>query len=144
MNLEWEQNWLEQFDNRLEELMANYPEEFEYEDMNFGVRIDNDRAALRRWFTTFENADPGASKHYFNATRYHGDARGGCLEWTWEIHHSTDFLGLAAKGHTTNVRGMTVHAFDKDGKITLERSLWDTAALMRQLGLPAPSELEFS
>ena len=39
MNLAWEQNWLELFDNRLEELMENYPERFEYEDMNFGVRI---------------------------------------------------------------------------------------------------------
>jgi hypothetical protein len=114
MNLEWEQNWLEQFDNRLEELMANYPETFEYEDLNFGVRIDNDREKLRRWFTTFENADPDKSKHYFNATRYHGDRSGGCLEWTWE------------------------------DLIILERSLWDTAALMRQLRLQAPIELEFS
>ncbi len=37
---------------------------------------------------------------------------------------------------------MTVHAF-RDRKIVLERSLWDTAALMRQLGLQAPVELEF-
>ena len=37
MNLAWEQDWLEQFDNRLDELMANYPAEFEYEDINFGV-----------------------------------------------------------------------------------------------------------
>jgi steroid delta-isomerase-like uncharacterized protein len=143
MNLVWEQDWLEQFDNRLEELMSNYPEDFEYEDMNFGVRIDNDREALRRWFTTFENADPNASRHVFNATRYHGDEHGGCLEWTWQIEHRTDFLGLSAKGKTTLVRGMTVHKFD-GGKIVLERSLWDTAALMRQLGLQAPMELEFS
>lgn len=143
MNLEWEQNWLKLFDNRLEELMANYPEEFEYEDMNFGVRIENDREALRRWFKTFENADPNASHHFFNAERYHGDETGGCLEWTWEIRHRTDFLGLPAAGRTTLVRGLTIHAF-KSGKITLERSLWDTAALMRQLGLQAPQELEFS
>lgn len=143
MNLEWEQNWLQLFDNHLEELMANYPEQFEYEDMNFGVRIDNDREALRRWFKTFENADPEASHHIFTATRYHGDAAGGCLEWTWHIEHRADFLGLPAKGKSTLVRGMTVHKFDQ-GKITLERSLWDTAALMRQLGLQAPQELEFS
>ncbi|CAN5410603.1 hypothetical protein BH10PSE12_BH10PSE12_25890 [soil metagenome] len=142
MNLEWEQDWLEQFDNRLEELMANYPETFEYEDLNFGVRIDNDREKLRRWFETFENADPDKSKHYFNATRYHGDATGGCLEWTWEIHHTADFLGLPARGKTTMVQGMTIHAFQA-GKIVLERSLWDTAALMRQLDLQAPVELEF-
>lgn len=143
MNLEWEQNWLEQFDNRIDELMANYTDTFEYEDMNFGVRIDNDRAALRRWFATFENNDPEASRHIFNADRYHGDERGGCLEWTWHIDHRTDFLGLPAAGKTTVVRGMTVHKFDGP-HIILERSLWDTAALMRQLGLQAPQEIAFS
>ena len=142
MNLAWEQDWLEQFDNRLEELMENYPEEFEYEDLNFGVRIISDRAKLREWFKAFENADPNASVHRFNATRYHGDETGGCLEWSWEIDHKTDFLGLPAAGQHTRITGMTIHAFDK-GKITLERSLWDAGALMRQLGLQAPAEAEF-
>lgn len=143
MNLAWEQNWLEQFDNRLEELMANYGERFEYEDMNLGVRIIDDKPALRRLFETFENKDPNRSTHYFQATRYHGDGREGTLEWTWEIHHKFDFLGLPTAGKTTNVRGITIHAFDEAGRITKERSLWDTAALMRQAGLAAPAMLEF-
>lgn len=49
---------------------------------------------------------------------------------------------MPAAGKVTKVRGMTIHAFDDDGKIVLERSLWDTAELMRQLGQPAPSKLE--
>ena len=142
MNLEWEQNWLQLFNNNLEALMANYPEDFEYEDMNLGVRIDNDKPKLRQLFKTFENAVPNRSKHYFHATRYHGDATGGCVEWTWEIHHTSDFLGLPSAGKTTKVRGMTIHRF-RDGKIILERSLWDTASLLRQLGLRAPMELSF-
>ena len=142
MNLQWEQNWLQQFNNNLEVLMANYPEDFEYEDMNLGVRIDNDKKELRRLFTTFENKDPNASKHYFNASRYHGDENGGCVEWTWEIQHTSDFLGLPSKGKTTTVRGITIHKF-RDGQIILERSLWDTASLLRQLGLNAPVELKF-
>jgi steroid delta-isomerase-like uncharacterized protein len=143
MNLEWEQAWLEQFNNDLDRLMENYTDTFEYEDMNLGVRIDNDKDKLRRLFKTFENADPEASKHYFNAERYHGDAKGGALEWTWEIHHRTDFLGIPAAGKVTMVRGITLHAFDGNGKIVMERSLWDTADLMRQLGQPAPAKLEF-
>jgi steroid delta-isomerase-like uncharacterized protein len=143
MNLAWEQNWLEQFDNRLDDLMTNYGEKFEYEDMNLGVRIVDDKPALRRLFETFENKDPNRSTHVFHAVRYHGDAREGTLEWTWQIRHVDDFLGLPTKGKTTNVRGITIHAFDHDGKITKERSLWDTAALMRQAGLPAPAILEF-
>ncbi|MEH6759098.1 MAG: ester cyclase [Parasphingorhabdus sp.] len=142
MNLEWEQDWLEQFDNRLDELMANYTDKFEYEDMNLGVRIVDDKPALIKLFKTFENSDPEASLHYFDATRYHGDERGGTLEWTWKIQHRTDFLGLPTSGKTTLVRGMTIHKFDND-KIILERSLWDTASLLRQVGMPAPVELEF-
>ena len=142
MNLEWEQHWLQLFNNKLDELMANYPEVFEYEDMNLGVRIVNNKAELTRLFKTFENKDPNASLHYFNATRYHGDENGGSLEWTWEIQHKTDFLGLPSTGKTTQVRGITIHKF-KNGKIILERSLWDTASLMRQLGLSAPVELSF-
>lgn len=142
MNLAWEQDWFEQFDNRLEQLMGNYPETFEYEDINFGVRIIDDRARLRRWFTAFENADPQASVHRFRATRYHGDERGGTLEWEWEIEHRTDFLGLPAAGRQTCINGLTIHAFE-DGKIVLERSLWDAGAMMRQLGLQAPAEADF-
>ncbi|WP_299310216.1 ester cyclase [uncultured Croceicoccus sp.] len=142
MNLAWEQDWLEQFDNRLDRLMENYPDTFEYEDINFGVRIINDRNRLRRWFAAFENAEPDASVHRFRATRYHGDERGGTLEWEWEIEHRTDFLGLPAAGHRTCIAGLTIHAFDK-GLIVLERSLWDAGAMMRQLGLQAPAEADF-
>lgn len=143
MNLEWEQAWLEQFDDDLDRLMENYPESFEYEDMNLGVKIDNDKPKLRALFKTFENRNPEASRHYFKAIRYHGDVNGGALEWTWEIRHKADFLGMPASGKTTTVRGITIHAFNNDGKVIVERSLWDTAELMRQLGQPAPARLEF-
>lgn len=63
--------------------MASYFEVFEYENMNIGVRIDNDKPKLRQLFKTFENNDPIRSPHYLNATRYHGDENGGGLEWTW-------------------------------------------------------------
>ena len=142
MNLEWERNWLAQFDNDLDSLMENYTDVMEYEDINLGVKIDDDKPRLRRLFETFENKEPDASKHVFEAVRYHGDEHGGTLEWTWTIDHKGDFLGMPAKGHTTKVKGMTIHAF-QSGKIVLERSLWDTAELMRQLGQPAPAHLQF-
>ncbi|MCP5172342.1 MAG: ester cyclase [Pseudomonadales bacterium] len=137
MNLEWESNWLKQFDNNLENLMANYPESFEYEDLIFGIRIVNDKNKLRALFATMDNTDPNSSRHYFEALRYHGDNNVGCIEWGWKMEHKTDFLGLPAVGKTTYVTGMTVHNF-VEGKITLERSMWDTGCLMRQLGLKAP------
>lgn len=139
MNLEWEQNWLQQFNNNIEALMANYPDAFEYEDLVLGIRIDNDKPALRTLFGAFENIDASKSRHYFTATRYHGDERGGCVEWTWIIEHSDDFLGMPTAGKKTCVKGMTVHKFD-GGKIIVERSMWDVGCLMRQIGLPAPAE----
>lgn len=142
MNLHWEEKWLEDFDNNIDAVMDRWSEEFEFADLNLGIFIENDKQKLRRFFKTFENADPNVSKHYFKATRYHGDKNGGVCEWTWEVQHKNDFLGLPAKGKTTKVQGWTIHKF-RDGKIVLERSLWDSAALQRQLGLPAPQEPGF-
>lgn len=139
MNLEWERNWLSLFNGQPELLLENYPEEFEYEDLNLGIRIVNDKPKLARLFKVFENSEPNASIHIFEATRYHGSATTGCVEWTWEINHKTDFMGLPTAGITTKVNGMTIHGF-KDGKIILERSLWDTASLMRQAGKPSLAE----
>jgi len=142
VNLEWARKWLEDFDNNLDAVMDRWADRFEFADLNLGIYIDNDKERLHRFFTTFENADPGASKHYFKPTRYHGDENGGCTEWLWEVQHKTDFLGLPAAGKTTKVQGWTIHKFG-GGKIIMERNLWDSAALQRQLGLKAPEEMAF-
>jgi hypothetical protein len=103
MNLAWEQNWLEQFDNRLEELMANYGERFEYEDMNLGVRIVDDKPALRRLFETFENKDPDRSTHHFQATRYHGDlGNPPQVGFSWAPHRRQDDQG--SRDHDPRLR----------------------------------------
>ena len=140
MNLEWEDNWLKQFDNNLEKLMTNYPEQFEYEDLVFNVRIINDKTRLRDLFATMDNTNPAESKHYFSALRYHGNEQAGCVEWDWTIEHTTDFLGLPTAGKTTRIVGMTAHQFNNEGKIIVERSMWDTGSLMRQLGISAAND----
>ena len=69
---------------------------------------------------------------------YVGDARLGSFQWTWETKHNADFLGVPAEGKVTKTRGVTVMGWDENGKIVLERSIWDAIPVMQQLGaIPA-------
>ncbi|MES2258576.1 MAG: ester cyclase [Pseudomonadota bacterium] len=133
MNLEWSQHWISLFANRTDELMSLYSPTFQFEDVNFDVRIDNDLAALRGFFSGFVVADPALSYNRFDVFDYVGDDRLGSFQWYWEAKHAGDFLGVPAAGKVTRTRGVTVMGW-KDGKIVLERSIWDALPVLRQLG----------
>lgn len=134
MNLQWAQYWIGLFADRNEELMSLYAEDIEFEDVNLGVRISRDVPALRKFFTSFVNADPAVSYNLFDVYDYVGDDKLGSFQWTWETKHAGDFLGVPAAGKTTKTRGVTVMGW-RDGKIILERSIWDVLPVMRQLGV---------
>jgi steroid delta-isomerase-like uncharacterized protein len=133
MNLQWAQYWIGLFQDRTDELMSLYSPTFEFEDVNFDLRISNDLAALRQFFTGFVIADPSQSYHRFDVFDYVGDDRLGSFQWTWESKHAGEFLGVAAAGKVTKTRGVTVMGW-RDGKIILERSIWDAVPVLRQLG----------
>ncbi|MFA5678370.1 MAG: ester cyclase [Pseudomonas sp.] len=134
MNLEWSQYWIGLFAGNTDELMTLYAEKFEFEDVNLEVHIKNDLAALRRFFSGFNNDDKAKSQDVFKVFDYVGDNRLGSFQWTWETVHAGDFLGVAAAGKTTKTRGVTVMGWDENGKIILERSIWDAIPVLRQLG----------
>lgn len=134
MNKDWAQNWIGLFADRTDELMTLYSPEFHFEDINFGVRIDNDLATLRSFFEGFVIEDAAQSYNRFDVFDYVGDDRLGSFQWTWETKHSGDFLGVDASGKTTKTRGVTVMGWNADGKIILERSIWDAIPVYRQLG----------
>ncbi|HSV70715.1 MAG TPA: ester cyclase [Methylibium sp.] len=133
MNLKWSQYWIGLFADRTDELMTLYAPQFEFEDVNFDLRISNDLAALRRFFSAFVITDPSKAYNRFDVFDYVGDERLGSFQWTWEAKHAGDFLGVPAAGKTTKTRGVTVMGW-QDGKIVLERSIWDAAPVLRQLG----------
>lgn len=133
MNLQWAQNWISLFADRTDELMSLYSETFEFEDVNFDLRINNDKEALRKFFLGFVIANPNESYNKFDVFDYVGDDKLGSFQWTWETKHAGSFLGLPAAGKVTKTRGVTVMGW-KDGKIVLERSIWDAIPVMRQLG----------
>jgi steroid delta-isomerase-like uncharacterized protein len=137
MNLKWSQHWISLFANRTDELMSLYSPTFLFEDVNFGVRIENDLGALRAFFSGFGIADPELSYNKFEVFDYVGDDTLGSFQWYWESKHAGDFLGVPAAGQVTRTRGVTVMGW-KDGKIVLERSIWDALPVLRQLGqIPA-------
>src|SRR3546814_14977450 len=59
----------------------------------------------------------------------------GSFQWTWETKHAADFLGVPAAGKITKTRGVTVMGWDENGKIVLERSIWDAVPVFQQLGV---------
>lgn len=133
MNLQWSQYWIELFADKSEELITLYADKFEFEDVNLGVHIIDDLPAMKTFQTQFLVADPSQSYNKFDVFEYVGDERLGSFQWTWETKHAGDFLGVAAAGKTTKTRGVTVMAWDENGKITLERSIWDAVPVLRQL-----------
>jgi steroid delta-isomerase-like uncharacterized protein len=133
MNLKWAQYWIGLFADRTDELMTLYSPTFQFEDVNFDLRINNDLAALRKFFEGFVIADPSKSYNKFEVFDYVGDDKLGSFQWTWETRHAGDFLGLPAAGKVTKTRGVTVMGW-KDGKIILERSIWDAIPVFKQLG----------
>lgn len=137
MNLEWSRYWIGLFADRTDELMTLYSPKFHFEDINFGLTIDDDLPALRKFFEGFIIADPALSYNKFHVFNYVGDDTLGSFQWTWETKHAGDFLGVPAAGKVTKTRGVTVMGW-RDGKIVLERSIWDAIPVLQQLGaIPA-------
>ena len=137
MNLEWSRYWIGLFADRTDELMTLYSPKFHFEDINFGLTIDDDLPALRKFFEGFIIADPALSYNKFHVFDYVGDDTLGSFQWTWETKHAGDFLGVPAVGKVTKTRGVTVMGW-RDGKIVLERSIWDAIPVLQQLGaIPA-------
>ena len=134
MNLQWARYWIGLFGDKTDELMSLYNPEFEFEDINLGIKINSDLGALRQFFSAFSNPDPTLSYNHFDVFHYVGDDKLGAFQWTWRSKHAGDFLSVPAAGKETETRGLTVMGW-REGKIILERSIWDVAPVMRQLGV---------
>ena len=139
MHKAWTQYWINLFKDGTDKLMTLYSPQFLFEDVNFGLRIENDLPALRQFFENFNNVDESISYNKFDVFDFVGDDRLGHFQWTWETKHAGDFLGVPAAGKITKTRGVTTMGWNADGKIVLERSLWDAVAVYSQLGaVPDP------
>lgn len=140
MNRDWAQYWINLFSSKTDELMSLYNPKFHFEDVNFGLEIRDDLPALRAFFENFIVTDRAQGYNDFDVFDYVGDERLGSFQWTWETRHAAEFLGVPAAGKVTKTRGVTVMGWDENGKIVLERSIWDAIPVMQQLGaIPGPA-----
>jgi steroid delta-isomerase-like uncharacterized protein len=134
MNLEWCQYWIGLFAKKPDELISLYSPTFLFEDINMGIRIENDLVAMKAFQAGFIVTDPSVSYNKFDVFDYVGDRRLGSFQWTWETRHAGDFFGVPAAGKVTRTKGVTVMGWNDEGKITLERSIWDAWSVLEQLG----------
>lgn len=55
MNLKWTQYWIGLFGDRTDELMSLYSDKYQFEDVNFDLRVNNDLPALRQVLLRFRD-----------------------------------------------------------------------------------------
>jgi len=133
MNRTWAQAWLDAFGHTTEKAVSLYADDFTFEDVILQQRI-TDKQQLHTFFTNFANTNPALGVHTFTVNSYTGTAKSGTIQWSWKAQHAGDFMGFPAGGRETVTRGMTLHVY-RDGKIISETTLWDVAAVLRQLGV---------
>jgi steroid delta-isomerase-like uncharacterized protein len=142
MNLDWAKRWLEEHFNRQDVagIRALYADVLRFEDVVFGHKTDTGDG-VAEFFSGF--FDPASGTHRFRPSAYHGDERGGVVEWTWEgTLGETDLFGTGRPmpGKTFRVRGDSILRFDGAGRIVEQHDYWDLATVLRQLGaLDRPS-----
>src|SRR3546814_20880044 len=93
MNKQWAQYWIGLFADGTDELMTLYAPEFQFEDVNFDLRINSDLPALRAFFEGFIIENPAASYNKFAVFDYVGDDWLGYFQWPWAHKHTGEFLG---------------------------------------------------
>jgi steroid delta-isomerase-like uncharacterized protein len=102
-----------------------------------GKEQQMDRAARREYHTDYRRAFPDAHMTIEDTTV---DADKGSIAFQWKVvgTHKGGFMGMGPTNKKLEIRGNSVLEV-QNGKITKETSYSDTAALMRQLGMKAPS-----
>src|SRR5262245_35367000 len=113
-----------------ERVLSLLADEHVYEDVTFGA-VNRSPAETRRFFEGAYAAFPDIQ---FDATASVVGAERGALEWTMTGTHRGDMPGLPATGKPFRVRGATVFEI-AGGKISGVHDYWDSATLLRQLGL---------
>jgi steroid delta-isomerase-like uncharacterized protein len=138
MNYAFAIKWLKAFRTSPEEVCALYADDFLFEDLMLDQSI-TDKDDLHRVFAPYANKDPenGIGIHNFRIRSYTGDRRSGLIRWEWTPISAAVFLGLDVKDKPFWTQGHTFHVYNDEGKIVRESSWWDSAQVLRSIGLTA-------
>jgi steroid delta-isomerase-like uncharacterized protein len=113
-----------------DKVVVFYADSALYEDVTYGM-VAHGRAELRKLAADFFAAVPDLK---LEATSVTGENGPGAVEW---VFSGTD-VGLYKTGKKFSVRGASVFEI-RGGKVYGNRDYYDSAAIMRQVGvLPAP------
>jgi len=129
MNEQWAREWCEAMSSGdTARALGFYADDVSFEDVPFGV------AAQGEGFLPVMDHFVGTGNNAFRFVRFTGGASGGAVECNWQARHADDFLGVRAAGRTTEVRLVTILAFNDDGLITRHCDYWDARSVLAQIG----------
>jgi steroid delta-isomerase-like uncharacterized protein len=121
----------------LDKMVAIYTEDCIYEDVALG-RIMHGKKEIRAFLKEFITACPDDGSLEINSC--FASSNRMCMEFTMNGTIKGSFLGVQATGKAISIRGVHVCEFKGD-KVSKVSDYWDTASLMRQLGiLPSPPQ----
>ena len=95
-------------------------------------------AGYRQLYSTYATAFPDCR---IKITDLFGEGDKLTLAYTFTGTHSGPLMGIAPSHKRVSVDGTAIMRF-KGGKIVEERTIWDTLALMQQIGVVEPLEAE--
>jgi steroid delta-isomerase-like uncharacterized protein len=124
---EWAAAWSS---HDTERLLALFTDDCTYEDVTFGV-VTHGKKELRAFA---DGAFSAAPDILFELTSRFVNASFAGMEWSMSGTHKGAFPGLPPTGKRFSVRGATIIDL-RAGKIRRNADYWDSATLMRQVGL---------
>ncbi|ALJ21702.1 ketosteroid isomerase-related protein [Microbacterium sp. No. 7] len=129
-NLFFAVKWLKAFRSSAEDVVALYGEPFSFTDPILDQHGISEREDLLRVFAPYANKDEsnGIGINNFRVDEVVGDGEGAVYRWTWEAPTAQAFLGIPTPDKTPGSRGITLHLYYPDGKISREESYWDAVA----------------
>ena len=128
MNAEWAERWCRAMSSGdVARALAFYSDDVQFEDVPFQMQAAGpDFLSVMKHFV-------GSGNNAFSFLRFNGGPGGGAVESIWRARHSGEFLGADAAGQTTEVRLVTVLAFDSSGLISRHCDYWDGRTVLAQL-----------
>ncbi|MBB6407086.1 nuclear transport factor 2 family protein [Arthrobacter sp. AZCC_0090] len=124
--------WLKAFRSSPEDVVAMYAEPFVFTDPILDQHAITSREDLLRVFGPYANVDTtnGIGINNFRIDEVIGDEQAAVYRWTWEARKAQAFLGIPTPDRTPGSRGLTLHFYDREGRITRDESYWDAVSAL--------------
>ena len=128
MNEQWARDWCDAMSSGdTARALGFYADDVTFDDVTFGFTAEGEG------FLPVMEHFVGSGNNAFRFVRFTGDTSGGAVESMWQATHPGEFLGVEGAGRSTEVRLVTILAFDEQGRITRHCDYWDARSVLAQL-----------